>query len=274
MQPDERLAAPTVEELFKAGSHYGHLKRNWHPKYARYLYGARAGLHIINLDVSQTCLAKAMEYCYTVSKAKGRILFVGTKNVAGAIVRAQADRCGMPYIDRRWPGGLMTNWKTVRGSIRKLEDLETKLAPAREKTMTKKERLMLQRQYDRLLRVFSGVRKLRGLPEAVMVVDATEEHIAVVEARKVGLPVIAMIDSDTNPSDIEVPIPVNDDSRSSIELVLTSLADACLAGSAGHKTDEAPQSAPEVTVVGAQAQAQTEAPAAPVAAAADEARPS
>lgn len=219
----------TVRDLLENGVHFGHHVRRWNPKMAPYIYGQRDKIHIIDLDKTLVLLKKAVQVVQEHAASGGRILFVGTKNQASARVAEAAGKCGQYYVNHRWLGGMMTNWKTVSQSIKKLNALEQKLADENS-GLKKKEALMLSRQKEKLERVLGGVRHMGGVPSMIFIIDITLEKAAVAEAKKLGVPVIAICDTNCDPSGIDYPIPGNDDSSKAIDLYCELMEQAVLCG--------------------------------------------
>lgn len=233
----------SIKDMMKAGVHFGHQTRSWSPKMAPFLYGARNGIHIIDLEKTRALFSTAEAFVQRTAAAKGNILFVGTKRAASAIIAEEAQRCGMPYINHRWLGGMLTNYKTIRQSIRRLQELTKMIEKQSFGILKKKEILNLMREHEKLDRNLGGIKKMGGLPEAIFIIDAKHEHIAIEEAKRLSIPVIAIIDSNAQPQNISYPIPGNDDSRRAIRLYTKTLADAILAAKASpdvsaHLVDE------------------------------------
>ena len=207
---------------------------------APFLYGARNGIHIIDLEKTRNLFNEAEAFVQRIASQKGKILFVGTKRAASSILAEEASRCGMPYINHRWLGGMLTNYKTIRLSIRRLQELTKMLEKQSFGLLKKKEILNLTREHEKLERNLGGIKKMGGLPDAIFIIDAKHEHIAIEEARRLSIPVIAIIDSNTVPQNVDYPIPGNDDSRRAIRLYTQTLADAILAAKAtqGASTDD------------------------------------
>lgn len=219
---------PTIREFFEAGVHYGHTTQKWNPKMAPYIFGERNGIHIIDLDQTVLLFNKAMNAIRECVLKGGRVLFVGTKTQAAPKIQEAAKRCGQYYINHRWLGGLLTNWKTVHQSIKRMKEKAAILEnPGR---MTKKEILKLRREYENLERSLGGISEMGGLPHILFVLDTNKEDIAVAEARKLGIPVVAIVDTNSNPADITYPIPGNDDATRSIHLYCDAVADVILQG--------------------------------------------
>lgn len=218
----------TMREMLEAGVHFGHQTRYWNPSMAPYLFGQRNKIHIINLEKTLPLYEDAMNFASKMASKKGTILFVGTKRAAQSIVAEEATRCGMPYINRRWLGGLLTNFKTVRGSINRLKEIETMQTDGSFERVNKKEQLMLRRELDKLKANLSGIKDMKGIPDAIFIVDVGYENIAVSEAVKLGIPVIGIVDSNNSPKGVDYVIPGNDDAIRSITLYTKGVADAIL----------------------------------------------
>ena len=223
---------PSIEQLFKAGAHFGHARRNWNPRMSPYIFTTKDRIDIIDLDITAGALKEACNMAYTQAQLHNRILFVGTKRAARELVAEQAARCEMPYVDHRWLGGTLTNWKTVRSSIKRLGELQEDLHSENAQAWTKKERLVVERNIAKLRRNFAGIRDIGGLPDMLFVVDVHHERIAVSEARKMGIPVVGIVDTNSDPRSADHVIPMNDDSHRALRLVVSALADACLDGKA------------------------------------------
>ena len=220
----------SIEQMLKAGVHFGHQTRFWNPKMEPYIFGDRKKVHIINLEKTLECLSPTVEFCKKLSASNNRILFVGTKRAARRVIKEEAERCNMPYINYRWLGGMLTNYKTVRSSIRRLEILNTQEEEGKFEELTKKEVLGIRREMDKLERSIGGIKNIGGLPEALFVVDVENEKIAVAEARKMGIPIIGIVDTNSNPDNIDYVIPGNDDAIRSISLISRIISNACLEG--------------------------------------------
>jgi len=221
-----------MRDLLQAGAHFGHQTRYWNPKMGNYIFGARNKIHIINLEHTVPAFNDALAQTQRMAGNKSKILFVGTKRAAGKIVREQAQRAGMPYVSHRWLGGMLTNYKTIRASIKRLRDLEQQQADGTFAALTKKEALMRSRQMEKLERSIGGIKDMGGLPDALFVIDVDHERIAVTEANKLGIPVIGIVDTNSDPDGIDFVIPGNDDAIRAIKLYVTAMADACIAGRA------------------------------------------
>lgn len=218
----------TMREMLEAGVHFGHQTRYWNPSMAPYLFGQRNKIHIINLEKTLPLYEDAMNFVSKMASKRGTILFVGTKRAAQSIVAEEAARCGMPYINRRWLGGLLTNFKTVRGSINRLKEIEAMQTDGGVERVNKKEQLMLRRELDKLKANLSGIKDMKGIPDAIFIVDVGYENIAVNEAVKLGIPVIGIVDSNNSPKGVDYVIPGNDDAIRSITLYAKGVADAVL----------------------------------------------
>lgn len=218
----------TLRQMLEAGVHFGHRTRFWDPKMAPYIYGARDKVHIINLEKTLPLFKDALNYISGLAAKRGKILLVGTKRAAQSIIKEQAIRCGMPYVNHRWLGGMLTNYRTVRQSIKRLKELETMEQDGTLKRLIKKEALTLKREMDKLERAIGGVKDMGSLPDAIFVIDVGYENIAVSEARKLGIPVIGIVDTNHSPDGIDYVIPGNDDAIRSIEFYVTTMADAII----------------------------------------------
>ena len=224
--------AIVVKDLIDAGVHFGHRASRWNPKMKPYIYGKRNLIHIIDLKETVRGLLRASKFFTRVAASNGLILFVGTKRQAAETIVEEAGRCGMPYVTERWLGGTLTNFRTIRSRLERLEELETILQGEQALSYSKKMIATLTREQKKIDRNLSGIRHMSRLPEALLIVDPHREHIAVAEARKLGIKVVALLDTDCDPDLVDLPIPGNDDSMRSIELVLKRLADAVLEGKA------------------------------------------
>ena len=225
------------EDLLVSGAHYGHVTRKWHPNYKPFILMEKNGVHIINLDETLRYLEKALDYIQTKTKDKAEFLFVGTKKQAKDIVQQEADRCSMFYVVERWLGGTLTNFSTIKKSIKRLNLLEKEGSQIYE-NQTKKEIQMLNRERIKLSDQHRGIKDMRRLPNAVIVVDANLESTAVNEANRLGIPIIAIVDSNTDPSNIDFPIPANDDSIRTIQLIMTIISDTILEAKADKKSNK------------------------------------
>lgn len=220
----------TMRQMLEAGVHFGHQTRFWNPKMAPYIFGHRNKIHIINLENTLVMYEEAMKYVRQLSANKGVILFVGTKRQARDIVREEAIRCGSPYVDQRWLGGMLTNFKTIKQSIKRLHDMETMVQDGTLEKLVKKEALDLQRELDKLNSSLGGIKDMKGIPDALFVIDVGYQKGAITEARKLGIPVIGVVDTNHNPDGLQYIIPGNDDSSRAIRLYARGVADAILEG--------------------------------------------
>jgi small subunit ribosomal protein S2 len=235
----------SMQQMLEAGVHFGHQTRCWSPKMEPYIFGTRHKIHIINLDKTLPLFQEALNFVSSVASKKGKILFVGTKQAAQDVIREQAERCGMPYVSYRWLGGMLTNYKTIRQSIKRLKELEElRNSPAFDR-LIKKEGLLLEKEIVKLDRNLGGIKEMNGLPDAVFVIDVGHENIAVSEASKLKIPIVGIVDTNNNPENIDYIIPGNDDSTKAIRLYAISIADAIIEGR-GNITEEAAIEAKEV----------------------------
>jgi len=224
------LADITVRDMLDAGVHFGHRARHWNPKMAPFIYGERNQLHIIDLEQTVPLYRKTCDFVRSVAAQRGTVLFVGTKRAAQHAIRNEATRCGMPYVSHRWLGGTLTNLKTIKKSIARLEELEALEEDATRERFTKKEMLGLKREREKLLRSLGGIRDMNALPDAVFIIDLEHERIALNEARKLGIPVAAVVDTNCSPQDVDYMIPGNDDAIRAAELYARGVADAIMKG--------------------------------------------
>ncbi|HSG12191.1 MAG TPA: 30S ribosomal protein S2 [Gammaproteobacteria bacterium] len=220
----------SMRQMLEAGVHFGHQTRYWNPKMAPYIFGERGKIHIINLEKTMPLFSEAMNYLSSTVANGGTVLFVGTKRSAQTAVMENAIRCGMPYVNHRWLGGMLTNYKTVRQSIKRLKDLETMSEDGSFDRISKKEALMLTRERDKLERSLGGIKDMRGIPDAMFIVDVGYEKIAIKEARKLGIPVIGVVDTNNSLEGIDYVIPGNDDAIRAIKLYVEAAADAANTG--------------------------------------------
>ena len=220
----------TIRQMLEAGVHFGHQTRYWNPKMADYIFGQRNKIHIVNLEKTLTLYNDAMKYVRQLAGNRGTVLFVGTKRQAREIVKEEAMRCGMPYVDHRWLGGMLSNFKTVKGSIKRLKDLDTMKTDGTFERMSKREALSLSRELDKLEKSLGGIKDMNALPDTIFVIDVGYHKIAVTEAKKLGIPIVAVVDTNHNPDGIAYVIPGNDDSSRAIRLYARGVADAVLEG--------------------------------------------
>ena len=227
----------TMRQMLEAGVHFGHQTRFWNPKMAPFIFGARNKIHIINLEKSLPMYQDALKFVRQLASNKGTILFVGTKRQAREIVLEEAQRAGMPYVDFRWLGGMLTNYKTVKGSIKRLKELEAMVEDGSLEKLSKKEALMYSRELEKLQRSMGGIKDMGGVPDAIFVIDVGFHKIAVTEAKKLGIPVIGVVDTNHSPVGIDYVIPGNDDSAKAVALYARAVADAVLEGKANATTE-------------------------------------
>ena len=224
------MAQVSMRELLQAGAHFGHQTRFWNPKMAPYIFGARNKIHIINLEHTVPALNDALNFVNRLASQKNKVLFVGTKRAAAPIIAEQATRAGMPYVNHRWLGGMLTNWKTIRQSIKRLKDIEAQIADGTFAKLTKREALERTREMEKLEKSLGGIKDMGGLPDAMFVIDVDHEATAIAEARKLGIPVIGVVDTNSNPIGIDYVIPGNDDAICFFFFYVSSMADAVIEG--------------------------------------------
>ena len=238
------MSSVTMRQMLEAGVHFGHQARFWNPKMAPYIFGERSKIHIVNLEKTLPLYQEALNFIGKMVANKGTVLFVGTKRSARDTIRAEAERCKMPYVNHRWLGGMLTNFKTVRQSIKRLKDLEAMEADGTFDKLNKKEALMLTREKNKLDRSLGGIKDMNRLPDVMFVVDVGHEKIAIAEAKKLGIPVVGVVDTNNSPDNIDYVIPGNDDSIRAIQLYVQGVADAveegrsAMAQVGGSKDDE------------------------------------
>ena len=220
----------TMRQMLEAGVHFGHQTRFWNPKMAQYIFGHRNKIHIINLEKTLVMYQDAMNYVRQLSANKGNILFVGTKRQARDIVREEALRCGAPFVDQRWLGGMLTNFKTIKLSVKRLHDMETMAEDGTLDKLSKKEALDIQRELEKLNRSLGGIKNMKGLPDAMFVIDVGYQKGAITEAKKLGIPIVGVVDTNHSPEGLNYVIPGNDDSSQAIRLYARGVADAILEG--------------------------------------------
>ena len=238
----------TMRQMLEAGVHFGHQTRYWNPKMSNYIFGQRNKIHVINLEQTMPMFTDAMNFIGKLASNGGKILFVGTKRAARDVIREEAERCHMPYVNHRWLGGMLTNYKTIRQSIKRLKDLEAMEEDGSLNTrFNKKEALNLRREKEKLERSLGGIKDMNGTPDALFVIDTGYEKIAVAEARKLGIPVIAVVDTNNDPEDVDYVIPGNDDAIRAAYLLSNAIAAAAIEGrelyQAAKKDKEAPRKA-------------------------------
>ena len=224
------MSIVSIKDLLQAGVHFGHQQRFWNPKMEQYIFDTRKQISIINLELTQEYLNAAASKAEDICSKGNKILFVGTKRSACKTIKEEASSIGLPYVDKRWLGGTLTNWKTIRGSIRRLIDIEEMISSGRIEKLIKKEAVEIQKEYTKLQASVGGIKDMKGLPDALFVIDVKYEKIAVLEAKKMGIPVIALIDTNSDPDGIDTIIPGNDDAIRSVRLVTKVISDACARG--------------------------------------------
>jgi len=234
----------TMREMLEAGVHFGHQTRFWNPKMAPYIYGHRNKIHIINLEKTQPLFNDAMKFIRQLAARRGTILMIGTKRQAREVIAQEAQRAGMPYVDQRWLGGMLTNFKTVKGSLKKLKDMQAQVEAGTE-SMIKKEALLFQRDLAKLEKDIGGIQDMNALPDAMFVIDVGYHKIAVQEAKKLGIPVIAIVDTNHSPVGIDYVIPGNDDSSKAVALYAKAVADAVVEGKANAMNEVVQAAAPQ-----------------------------
>jgi small subunit ribosomal protein S2 len=226
------MSKVTMRQMLEAGIHFGHQTRFWNPKMANYIFGARNKIHIVNLEKTLPMYNDAMNFISKIASKQGKVLFVGTKRAARGIIREEAERASMPYVNHRWLGGMLTNFQTVRQSINRLKDLEKMSTDGSFERLTKKEALNLTREMEKLERSLGGIKDMGGIPDAIFVIDVGYENIAIKEANKLGIPVIAVVDTNHSPEGVDYIIPGNDDAIRAIKLYVQGVADSVIEGRA------------------------------------------
>jgi small subunit ribosomal protein S2 len=227
----------TMREMLEAGVHFGHQTRFWNPKMAQYIFGHRNKIHIVNLEKTMVMFQEAAKYVRQLSANRGTILMVGTKRQARDIIAAEAQRAGVPFVEQRWLGGTLTNFKTIKTSIKRLKEMEAAVADGSVEKMTKKEALMFHRELDKLQKSIGGIKDMNGVPDAIFVIDVGYHKGAITEAAKLGIPVIGVVDTNHSPNGVTYVIPGNDDSSKAITLYARGIADAILEGRANSVKD-------------------------------------
>ncbi len=248
------MADVSMRQMLEAGVHFGHQTRFWNPKMAPYIFGERNKIHIINLEKTLPLYKDSLNFVGRLAAKGGKVLFVGTKRAARDLVREHADRCGMPYVNHRWLGGMLTNFRTVKQSIARLKELEAQAEDGTFDKVTKREALSLSREMEKLDRSLAGIKNMERLPDALFIVDVGHEHIAVAEAKKLGIPIIGVVDTNGSPRGVDYVIPGNDDAIRAIEVYVSGMADAVMnarqaasVAAASGKDDfvEVPEEAPQ-----------------------------
>lgn len=232
------MAAPTVsmQQLIEAGAHFGHQTHRWNPRMKPYIFGARNGVHILDLSQTVPLFARALDFVESTVRAGGKVLFVGTKRQAQEPIAEAARRSGQHFVNHRWLGGMLTNWKTISGSIKRLKTLEEQLS-GEQAGLTKKEILQLTRERDKLELSLGGIRDMGGIPDVMFIIDANKEELAIKEANVLGIPVIGILDTNVDPSGIAFPVPANDDASRAVRMYCDAIADAAVAGKGGKVAD-------------------------------------
>lgn len=261
------MSRVSFEELLDAGVHFGHLKRKWNPNMAPYIFMERNGIHIIDLYKTQAKIDEAANAVKQIAKSGKKILFVATKKQAKEIVAEEVKRANMPFVTERWPGGMLTNFVTIRKAVRKMTSIDKMMSTSTYKTLSKRERLQITRERAKLEKTLGSISELNRLPSALFVVDILKEHIAVAEAKKLNIPTFAIVDTNSNPNKVDFPIPANDDASKSIALIVRTMADAIIEGSTERKLErDKRQAEEEIMKAEAKAKAKAKADAEAVAA--------
>ena len=237
------MAKISVKSLLEAGAHFGHQTRRWNPKMKPYIFGNRGDIYILDLKQTLVGLDQAYTFVENTAAKGGTVLFVGTKKQAQEAIATQADRCGMPYINARWLGGMLTNFVTIRSRVQRMEELEAMESDGRMEVLPKKEQAVLGKELTKLQTNLGGARDMKGLPQALFVIDTKREENAIKEAQRLNIPVVALIDTNSDPDEVEYGIPCNDDAISAVTLMCELMADACLAGSGKEQVSEAEMAA-------------------------------
>lgn len=232
------MAAPTVsmQQLIEAGAHFGHQTHRWNPRMKPYIFGARNGVHIIDLSQTVPLFARAIDFVESTVRSGGKVLFVGTKRQAQEPIAEAAKRSGQHFVNHRWLGGMLTNWKTISGSIKRLKTLEEQLS-GEQSGLTKKEILQLTRERDKLELSLGGIRDMNGIPDVMFVIDANKEELAIKEANVLGIPVVGVLDTNVDPSGIAFPVPANDDASRAVRMYCDAIAEAAISGKGGKVAD-------------------------------------
>ena len=249
------MTAVSMRDMLQAGVHFGHQTRFWNPKMDKYIFGARNKIHILNLEQTVPAFNEALEIVRQLGANGNKVLMVGTKRAAQKVIAEQAERAGMPYVCHRWLGGMLTNYKTIRASIRRYRELQTQSQDGTFEKLTKKEALMRTRLMTKLEGSIGGIKDMGGLPDMLFVIDVDHERIAILEANKLGIPVIGVVDTNSNPDGVDYVIPGNDDAIRAIKLYTTAIADAILEGKADSSTATSKDEFVEVTAEGEQPKA-------------------
>ncbi|MDR7523138.1 MAG: 30S ribosomal protein S2 [Armatimonadota bacterium] len=248
----------TMKQLLEAGVHFGHQTRRWNPKMARFIFTERNGIHIIDLQKSVPLIEEAYRFVRDTVAAGGDVLFVGTKKQAQDAVREEATRASQPYVNQRWLGGMLTNFQTIRKRVERLREIEDMRTRGTLDVLPKREQARLLEEAARLEKYLGGIKTMQHLPAAVYVVDTRQEHIAVAEARKLGIPIVAILDTNCDPDEVDYPIPGNDDAIRAVRLITNRMANACLEGLEERRKHEVVEEAPSPAAVGAMAEDEEE----------------
>ncbi|WP_462420501.1 30S ribosomal protein S2 [Salinicoccus sp. Marseille-QA3877] len=232
------MAVITMKQLLEAGVHFGHQTRRWNPKMKRYIFTERNGIYIIDLQKTVKKVAEAYNFAKSISEDGGKILFVGTKKQAQDAIKEEAERAGQLYVNQRWLGGILTNYKTISKRIRRIDEIEKMEADGIFEVLPKKEVVEIRKEYDRLIKFLGGIRDMKEMPKALFIVDPRKERNAIAEAHKLGIPIIAMVDTNCDPDEIDYVIPANDDAIRAVRLMTGKMADAVLEGKQGVSDDE------------------------------------
>jgi small subunit ribosomal protein S2 len=240
------MQTPNYKELLDAGVHFGHLRRKWNPKMLPYIFMQRKGIHLIDVNRTIECMERTGQIMYQMAKSGKKIMFVATKKQARDIVQQAAESVNMPFVANRWLGGMMTNFATIRKSIKNMQHIERSLQDGTLSSVTKKERLMLSRKRDNLQKVFGGIAQLNRLPHAIFVVDIVHEHIAISEAKKLGIKTFAIVDTNSDPTKVDYPIPANDDASKSVAII-TNYLTACIKKGLEERTNKKAEQDAEAT---------------------------
>ena len=261
------MAKASIKQLLEAGVHFGHNTRYWNPKMDQYIFGAKNKIHIIDLNKTEKLMNDALNYLSSLASRRGKVLFVGTKRSASKVMKQEAIRCGMPYVTNRWLGGMMTNYKTIKQSINRIRDIETMKTDGRMEKLVKKEQLKLNRELIKLEKSLGGIKEMAGVPDAMFIVDTQHESIAIKEANTLGIPVIAVVDTNNSFDGVSYVVPGNDDAMKAINLYASTVADAILEGRASmpspadaEKTKKEISKKAEAKVETPKAEAKTETP--------------
>ncbi len=257
------MTAVSMRDMLEAGVHFGHQARYWNPRMKQYIFGVRNKVHIVDLEQTLPLFNDALNALGSIAANRGKILFVGTKYAAQEVIKQEAERCGMPYVNHRWLGGMLTNWKTVRRSIKKLRELEKMSFDGTLRRLSKKEALNVMRQLEKLERSLGGIKAMGGLPDALFVIDVGQENIAITEANRLGIPVFAIVDTNNSPDNVDYVIPGNDDAIRAIQLYVGAVADSVIEAKATIMTapEEAAESNAKVDAAKPAAKAELKTPA-------------